>query len=438
MMACQYTTDGPPGPDGRVASATEGWRSRRRRSIAGRVTERTSILEPLDRPAESCVEATRQLSASAQATPKDSPMSGTTTRTRTPALPLAAALAAMTALLVAVAVSFAGSARAAGPPDILLGEAADFSVLASDGITKTGAITVTGLVGSAPTGITGTGVITPSGVERGVADGDVATAKLNLGTAYLQAEGSPTSGTLTGQIGGEILTGGTYTRSGALDFTGVLTLDGENDPNSVFVIQVSSSLTVAKDASVVLTRGAQACHVFWQIGADTVVQTGAAFKGNILGQNDITAATSATFEGRLLTNTGAVTLDNNTITNPVCAAATPAPTATTPAPTASPTKKPTPKPTKTSPSRGGGSGNADDSDDSSGGSGSDSGSDSDGTSTGTSDGGSDGDGNTPTSTPGLPDTGGPPWFLAPAGALVVLAGLGVVIAARTPRGMHRG
>jgi hypothetical protein len=367
-------------------------------------------------------------------------MSDATTRTRTPALPLAAALAALTALLVAVAVSFAGSARAAGPPDILLGKAAEFSVLASDGITKTNAITVTGLVGSAPTGITGTGVITPSGVERGVADGDVATAKLNLGTAYLQAEGSPSSATLSGQIGGGILTGGTYTRSGALDFTGVLTLDGEDDPNSVFVIQVSSSLTVATGASVVLTRGAQACHVFWQIGEDTVVQTGAAFVGNILGQNDITAASGATFQGRLLTNVGAVTLDNNTITNPVCATATtPAPTATTPAPTVSPTKKPTPKPTKTSPSRGGGSDSSDDSDDSSAGSGdSDSDSDSDGTFTGTSDGGSDGDGFTTTSTPGLPDAGGPPWFLAPAGALVVLIGLGVVIAARTPRGMHRG
>ena len=47
------------------------------------------------------------------------------------------------------------------------------------------------------------------------------------------------------------------------------------------------------------------------------------------------------------------------------------------------------------------------------------------------------DGTYTTSTPGLPDTGGPPKYLAPLGGVAVLAGLGIVIAARTRRGMHR-
>ncbi|MET0931135.1 MAG: ice-binding family protein [Aeromicrobium sp.] len=370
-------------------------------------------------------------------------MTDAITRTRKPALPLAAAVAAMTTVIVVAAVSFASSARAAGPPDVLLGTSAQFAVLGHDGITKTGPITVTGLVGSAPTGISGTGVITPSGVERGIADGQVATAKADLLVAYGQAAGAQTPTTnLTGQIGNRTITGGTYNQAGSLNFTGQLTLDGENDPNSVFIIQVGADFTTATGASVILTRGAQACHVYWQIGNDAVIEVDTAFKGNILAGNDISAKTRATFEGRLLTNTGAVTLDTNTITLPVCVTATtPAPVVTTP--TATPSKKPTPKPTKTTskPSRGD-SGGSDDSDDSDDSDNSDSDTDAGGGTTGTEggagDGGSDADGSTTTSTPGLPDAGGPPWFLAPLGGAVVLAGLGIAIAARGPRGLHRG
>jgi hypothetical protein len=371
-------------------------------------------------------------------------MSDALSRTRKPALPLAAALAAMTTVVVVAAVSFASTARAAGPPDIRLGTAAAFSVLASDGVTRTGPITVTGLVGSAPTGISGTGVITPTSNERGVASGEVTTAKADLLIAYGQAAAAQTpTVALSADIGNQTLTGGTYNRAGSLGFNGALTLDGENDPNSVFVIQVAQDFTVETGASVVLTRGAQACRVYWQIGNDAVVKVGVPFQGNILAGNDITAQTSATFVGRLLTNTGAVTLDTNTITNPICATATTSPpttpTATTPAPTTASPTRPTPRPTRTTPARG--RDDADDSSDTDGSdgseSGTDGGSDGDGGSSTGTDGGSDGDGFTTTGTPGLPDAGGPPWFLAPLGGVVVLAGLGVAVAARTPRGLHR-
>jgi hypothetical protein len=363
-------------------------------------------------------------------------------RTRQPALSLLAAVAAGTTVIVVAAVSFASSARAAGPPDILLGDAAAFSVLGSEGVTRTGPITVTGLVGSDPIGISGTGIITPTSNERGVGSGEVTDAKADLLIAYGQAAAAQTPTTaLSADIGNQVLTGGTYNQAGSLGFTGPLTLDGENDPNSVFVIQVAADFTVETGASVLLTRGAQACHVYWQIGNDAVIKVGVPFQGNILAGNDITAQTSATFVGRLLTNDGAVTLDTNTITNPVCATATTAPPATTtPAPTtATPTTKPTPRPTKASPTRGGGGGSSDDSDsgtDSGGGGGGSSDSDSGTDGGGGGGGGSDAD-STYTSTPGLPDTGGPPQYLAPLGGVAVLAGLGLVIAARHRKGLHR-
>ncbi len=364
-------------------------------------------------------------------------------------LVLATAAVGLSAVIAVTAVSLAGPARAAGPPDVGLGTAAQFAVLAGDGITNTGTTNVTGQVGSFATRtVTDNGAIQPpANVRRDPTDLVVPGAKADLLTAYTQAAGAQTNTTaLPGNnIGGLTLVGGTYNRAGSLGFTGTLTLDGENDPNSVFIIQVGADFTTATGAQVLLTRGAQACHVYWQIGNDAVVEVDTAFKGNILAGNDISAKTRATFEGRLLSNDGAVTLDTNTITLPTCTTATtPAPTATTapvtPAPTA--TTRPTPRPTK---STGGGKGGSSDggSSDSDGGSSNSDSDSSDGGGAGDSDaaGGTDSDSGSGTSSSatGIPNAGGPPLFLAPVGVLAVLAGAGLVMASRRRQhGSHRG
>lgn len=336
-----------------------------------------------------------------------------------------------------------GPAQAAGPPDVGLGTAAQFAVLAGDGVTNTGPTNVTGDVGSfATTTVTDNGAIVPPGNVRRGPDLVVAGAKGDLLSAYNRAAGAQTSTTSLSapDIGGLTLVGGTYNRAGSLGFTGTLTLDAQNDPDSVFIIQVGQDFTTATSAQVLLTRGAQACRVYWQIGNDAVVEVDTAFKGNILAGNDISAKTRARFEGRLLSKDGAVTLDTNTITLPACApvVTTPAPSTATPVPTTSapaapggvkPTKKPTAKPTGTPGSGadrgvddeadGGGSGGSSDSSDSDGGA-------SGGSATGT----------TGTST-GIPNTGGPPSFLAPAGVVAVLAGATLVAASRRSRDTHR-
>jgi hypothetical protein len=370
--------------------------------------------------------------------------------TRTPRhhLVLATAAAGLTAVIAVAAVSMADPARAAGPPDVRLGTAAQFSVLAGDGVTNTGPTTVTGLVGSfATTTVTDNGAISPPGNVRRGPDGVVSGAKADLLIGYGQAAGAQTSTTALGpDIGGQTLVGGTYNRAGSLDFTGTLTLDGENDPSSVFIIQVGQDFTTATGAQVLLTRGAQACRVYWQIGNDAVVEVDTAFQGTILAGNDISAKTRATFQGRLLSNDGAVTLDTNTITVPTCAAATttPPPTSATTAPATprpSATVRPTPRPTKSTGSggRGDGGGSSDGGSSDSDGSGGDAdGTDGDGGASDGADGGFDADAGSSTTTSGIPDAGGPPMFLAPVGAVAVLAGAGLVLASRRrQRGTHR-
>ena len=67
-----------------------------------------------------------------------------------------------------------------------------------------------------------------------------------------------------------------------------------------------------------LTGGAQACHIFWQVSSPATLGTAADFSGNIVALTSITADTGATVDGRLLAENGAVSLDNNTITEAIC------------------------------------------------------------------------------------------------------------------------
>src|SRR5207245_504918 len=83
--------------------------------------------------------------------------------------------------------------------------------------------------------------------------------------------------------------------------------------NAVFIFQMASTLTTTSARQVILSGGARAANVFWQVGSSATLGTGSVFKGNILALASITVTTGATVEGRLLARTAAVTLDSNII-----------------------------------------------------------------------------------------------------------------------------
>jgi type VI secretion system secreted protein VgrG len=126
---------------------------------------------------------------------------------------------------------------------------------------------------------------------------------------------------LTGQdLGGLTLTPGVYFFSSSAALTGTLKLDGDGR----FDFLIGSTLTTAAGApsnpgsSVVLEDGAQACHVFWQVGSSATIGTYCDFVGTILADTSITLDTGASLSGRALALNGAVTLDDNLITVPIC------------------------------------------------------------------------------------------------------------------------
>ena len=229
---------------------------------------------------------------------------------------------ALIALLIALAgLGHAASAQAA-QPQVGLGTADSFAVLAGSTVTNTGPSVINGDLGVSPgTAVSGF----PPGIVHGTvhaADGVAGQAKTDLTTAYNDAAGRTPVVSVSGDLGGQTLTPGVYKSTSSLGLTGALTLDAQGDPNGVFIFQVASTLITASGSRVNLIGGAQACNVYWQVGSSATLGTNSIFSGNILALTSNTLNTGATVDGRVLARNGAVTLDSNTITTARCAAGT--------------------------------------------------------------------------------------------------------------------
>jgi hypothetical protein len=222
-------------------------------------------------------------------------------------------------------------AGAAIVPTVQLATAEVYSVLGGSTVTNTGASVLNLGVGLSPgTAITGF----PPGQVVGVTNVDNAAAlqaKDDLTAAYLDAEARPVDVTTTAQLDDLVLVGGVYAGPGgaALSLTGPLVLDGQGDPDSVFIFQTDSTLTTASASTVELINGAQECNVFWQVGSSATLGSGSMFVGTILALTSVTVNTGVTVHGRALARNGAVTLDTDVFEVPTCDLTTPTTTTTT-------------------------------------------------------------------------------------------------------------
>ncbi|MBG6054984.1 hypothetical protein IWX81_001395 [Salinibacterium sp. CAN_S4] len=243
------------------------------------------------------------------------------------------------ALVVVFSTSLSAAADTTINGPIDLGSAADFGVLAASEVTNTGPTGVDGDVGLSPgTSITGFDGA-PDGEINGTrhqTDTVAAQAQIDLTTAYNVAASLTPQESGLEELNGLVLTPGVYS-GGALILsdTGTLTLAGTAE--SVWVFQAASSLTIGVGTEVVVTGGASACNVFWQVGSSATLNSGSAFQGTILAQESVTVNDATTVVGRLLARTAAVTLINDQITVPTgCPASgtvTTSPTITSSAPT---------------------------------------------------------------------------------------------------------
>jgi len=221
-------------------------------------------------------------------------------------------------LTVAVAAAWPLSALAATQPR--LGTATSFAVLAGQAISNTGATTINGDVGISPNGSSSVTGFPPGIINGGThfADAVALQAQNDLTTAYNDAANQTPFVDLTGQdLGNKNLVPGTYHFASSAQLTGPLTLSGFG----VYVFQIGSTLTTGSGSSVLLTNGAQACGVYWQVTSSATFGSATAFQGTVMALSSITMNAGATLIGRALARNAAVSLITNTITRPAASCA---------------------------------------------------------------------------------------------------------------------
>jgi hypothetical protein len=226
----------------------------------------------------------------------------------------------------------------AGPAPVILGTAANYAILSESGVTNSPTSAITGNIGTSPiaeTAITGfslvdfTGYATSSQVNGFVYAASMAsptpsnltTAIGDMGTAYnyiatLPAATGPNLNIGSGTLNGNTFTAGLYTWNAAssnVSITGNITLSG--GANDVWIFQIAGTL-VDNGFQIMLTGGAQARNVFWEVaGSGITLYPSSQFAGIILSKTLIAMQAGATLNGRALAQT-AVTLISNTVTQP--------------------------------------------------------------------------------------------------------------------------
>ena len=208
--------------------------------------------------------------------------------------------------------------------------AGNFVILSKSGITDVYKSTITGDVGASP--ITGAAILVTCAEVAGTifsvnAAGPLpcrvtnasrlTTAVGDMQTAYTDAAGRTRPNFLNlgaGNIGGRTLRPGLYKWTSALVIPTNVTISG--GPTDVWIFQVAGTLKMSSAMKIILSGGAQAKNIFWQVAGAVSLGTTSHFEGIILGKTGINLQTGASINGRLLAQT-AVTLQKNTVKRPL-------------------------------------------------------------------------------------------------------------------------
>ena len=213
--------------------------------------------------------------------------------------------------------------------------AADYAILAKTAVTNAPTSAVVGDIGLSPAAasyISGFSATLPAG-------GSASTSSQVTGSLYASDYGVPTPANLTtaigkmqaaytdaagrtnpdvtelgaGNIGGLTLAPGLYKWSSTVTIPTDVTLAGA--ASDVWIFQIAGDLTVSAAKKVILSGGANARNVVWQVAGQATLGTTSHVEGTILSQTAITLLTGASLHGRALAQSQ-VALDSNSVTLP--------------------------------------------------------------------------------------------------------------------------
>jgi ice-binding like protein/putative Ig domain-containing protein/exosortase sorting signal-containing protein len=199
-----------------------------------------------------------------------------------------------------------------GPAAPALGSAASFAVLGA-AVQNSGPSRISGNLGVSP-GNARNG-FPPGNVVLGRAiddEGIVRAAHKELAAANGDLAGRSCGTTLSGSLGGKTLGPGVYCFAADAELTGTLTLDARDNADAIWIFQIPGALTTAPESLVRMIHGAQRGNVYWQVHHASL-GSGTTFVGNIVALANITLGAGASVSGRVLSRTGAITLDTNDV-----------------------------------------------------------------------------------------------------------------------------
>jgi hypothetical protein len=154
-----------------------------------------------------------------------------------------------------------------------------------------------GDVGVSPgTAITGAYQFEDGGARQGNS-GDFAAHALTAHADALAIREDATN--IAIEIGGKTFTPGTYRSGSAINiaYGTVVTLDGLNQPNPVFLFQAGTTLITAAGTSFILKNGASAENVVWALGTAATLGASSVVEGSILAGTAITFGTGSELRG---------------------------------------------------------------------------------------------------------------------------------------------
>ena len=253
----------------------------------------------------------------------------------------------------------------------------NFAILTSTGITTTLGTTVQGNMGVSPivgTSITGFGLImddshkfstsllvsgkvyapnyavpTPSMLSTAISD---MTVVYNDGIARINPDG------LNLLYENQIFLPGLYKWTTAVTITHTISFDAQNEQSSIWIIQITKTLTLMADATVVLLNGAKPNNIFWVVSEAASMLENSHMEGIMILKTSLSTLSGSSLTGKVLAQTALTMISTSIVDANTLSLSEPSPSPTifnisTPSPatitTPSPANITTPSPTTPSP-----------------------------------------------------------------------------------------
>jgi hypothetical protein len=130
-------------------------------------------------------------------------------------------------------------------------------------------------------------------------------AAWTAGTAMLLDE-ETSNNNMVAEMGGVVFTPGVHTHEESINIASAnptVYLDGEGDPDSVFIFVAGSTLTTCAQSEIVLVNSARPENVYWVLGTAVTMGADSILVGNVLAGSAITIGTNGKIIGRAISQT---------------------------------------------------------------------------------------------------------------------------------------